>query len=144
MTACTTRRIWSYARITFCAVILIAMAAPLTWTLFLSLRSNTDLLRGAALNPLGPYTLDNYLELLKTPTLFRWFFNSLLVSSTTVAAVLALSSLAGPLSSPDTAAARLRPINAIPESAKPSVSTLDPTNTRSSTRLDVAVRRFAV
>ncbi|EGF93129.1 binding-protein-dependent transport system inner membrane component family protein [Asticcacaulis biprosthecium C19] len=89
------RQVWAWARIAFCAVMLALVLAPLLWTVFLSFRTNIDLLRQAPLDLRGPYTLDNYAELLRNQTLFRWFFNSLVVSTVTVAGVLTLSSLAG-------------------------------------------------
>jgi multiple sugar transport system permease protein len=52
-------------------------------------------MRQAPLSLFGPYTLSNYSELLKNQTLFRWFFNSMIVSGFSVVGVLALSSLAG-------------------------------------------------
>ncbi|ESQ90140.1 permease [Asticcacaulis sp. AC460] len=89
------RQLWAWVRIAFCAVMLALVLAPLLWTVFLSFRTNIDLLRQAPLDLHGPYTLDNYAELLRNQTLFRWFFNSLVVSTATVAGVLTLSSLAG-------------------------------------------------
>jgi multiple sugar transport system permease protein len=74
---------------------LVLILLPLAWTVFLSLRSNIDLMRQAPLSLFGPYTLSNYSELLKNQTLFRWFFNSMIVSGASVIGVLALSSLAG-------------------------------------------------
>jgi multiple sugar transport system permease protein len=89
------RTLWRSLRWLFCAVMLVLILLPLLWTVFLSMRSNMDLMRQAPLNPLGPYTLSNYGELLKNHTLLRWFLNSMIVSSLSVAGVLALSSLAG-------------------------------------------------
>lgn len=88
-------QLWRWLRLAFCAVMLAVILAPLLWTVFLSLRDNVDLMRQAPLDPRGPYTLANYGELLKNQVLFRWFFNSMLVSGFSVAGVLALSSLAG-------------------------------------------------
>ena len=88
-------QVWRWLRLAFCAVMLGLILAPLLWTVFLSLRDNVDLMRQAPLNLLGPYTLANYGELLKSQMLFRWFFNSMLVSGVSVLGVLTLSSLAG-------------------------------------------------
>lgn len=89
------RAVWQGLRYAFCAVMLVLILLPLAWTVFLSLRSNIDLMRQAPLSLFGPYTLSNYSELLKNQTLFRWFFNSMIVSGASVIGVLALSSLAG-------------------------------------------------
>ncbi len=71
------------------------MLAPLIWTLLLSLKSNTELLRdsGAAFG--GPYTLENYHAILVGSSVARWLMNSLIVSLGTTAGVLILCSLAG-------------------------------------------------
>lgn len=89
------RTVWQGLRYGFCAVMLVLILLPLIWTVFLSLRSNVDLMRQAPLSLFGPYTFSNYSELLKNQTLFRWFFNSMIVSGFSVVGVLALSSLAG-------------------------------------------------
>jgi multiple sugar transport system permease protein len=73
----------------------LAMAAPLLWTLLLSLKPNDELLRGtqAAFSP--PYTLQNYADILGHSAVFGWLLNSAIVSLAVTFAVLALSSLAG-------------------------------------------------
>lgn len=91
----TSRRLWDSARIAFCAVMLIVILLPLAWTVFLSLRSNIDLMRQAPLSPFGPYTLANYAELFHTHAVFGWFLNSMVVAVASVAGVITLSSLAG-------------------------------------------------
>ena len=82
------RRIWV-------AIAALAMAAPLFWTLLLSLKPNSELLRGTqtALSP--PYTLRNYLDILGHSAVFRWLLNSVIVSLSVSLGVLGLSSLAG-------------------------------------------------
>ncbi len=71
------------------------MAAPLLWTLLLSLKSNGELLRStqSAFSP--PYTLQNYTDILGHSAVFRWVLNSAIVSLGVTFGVLALSSLAG-------------------------------------------------
>ena len=73
----------------------LAMAAPLLWTLLLSLKPNDELLRGtqAAFSP--PYTLQNYVDILGHSAVFGWLLNSAIVSLAVTCGVLALSSLAG-------------------------------------------------
>lgn len=73
----------------------LVMILPLLWTVGLSLKSNGALLRDNASVFHGPYTLENYGSILARASVFRWLFNSLLVSLCTTAGVLALSSLAG-------------------------------------------------
>ena len=77
------------------AVASLAMAAPLLWTLLLSLKANGELLRGtqSAFSP--PYTLQNYHEILGHSAVFGWLFNSAIVSLAVTLGVLTLSSLAG-------------------------------------------------
>ena len=88
-------RIWGWARNLFCDAMLTLMLAPLVWTLFLSFRDNTELMRQSALNPFGGYTFANYLSVAGGTGLARWFLNSTIVSMAEVGGVLALSSLAG-------------------------------------------------
>jgi multiple sugar transport system permease protein len=73
----------------------LAMAAPLLWTLLLSLKPNDELLRGTqtALQP--PYTLQNYTDILGHSAVFGWLLNSAIVSLAVTLGVLTLSSLAG-------------------------------------------------
>jgi multiple sugar transport system permease protein len=73
----------------------LAMAAPLLWTLLLSLKPNDELLRGtqAAFSP--PYTLRNYTDILGHSAVFGWLLNSAIVSLSVTFGVLVLSSLAG-------------------------------------------------
>jgi multiple sugar transport system permease protein len=73
----------------------LAMAAPLLWTLLLSIKPNEELLRGtqAAFSP--PYTLQNYGDILGHSAVFGWLLNSTIVSLAVTAGVLVLSSLAG-------------------------------------------------
>jgi multiple sugar transport system permease protein len=81
--------------LTFVTLGALVMAAPLIWTLLLSLKANSELMRdsGAAFHP--PYTLENYRQILSGDRVFRWLGNSLIVSLGTTAGVLALASLAG-------------------------------------------------
>jgi len=71
------------------------MAAPLVWTLLLSLKSNAELVQDSGRAFSAPYTLENYAAILRGSLTFRWLLNSLLVSLGTTFGVLALCSLAG-------------------------------------------------
>jgi multiple sugar transport system permease protein len=73
----------------------VIMAAPLFWTLLLSLKSNAELMRDSGTAFSAPYTLENYRSILQGSSVFRWLLNSLIVSLGTTAGVLALCSLAG-------------------------------------------------
>jgi multiple sugar transport system permease protein len=88
-----TRRRWGLSAALAAASL--AMAAPLLWTLLLSLKPNEELLRGtqAAFSP--PYTLQNYGDILGHSAVFGWLLNSTIVSLSVTAGVLVLSSLAG-------------------------------------------------
>ncbi len=70
------------------------MVAPLLWTLALSLKSNSELMRDTASAFGGPYTLENYRAILQGSVL-RWLLNSFIVSLGTTLGVLVLCSLAG-------------------------------------------------
>jgi multiple sugar transport system permease protein len=89
----STRRHWALGAALAAASL--AMAAPLLWTLLLSLKPNDELLRGtqAAFSP--PYTLRNYADILGHSAVFGWLLNSAIVSLAVTFGVLALSSLAG-------------------------------------------------
>jgi multiple sugar transport system permease protein len=71
------------------------MIAPLAWTLLLSLKANSELLRSSGTAFSAPYTLENYRAILGGSMVFRWLGNSLIVSLGTTVGVLILCSLAG-------------------------------------------------
>jgi multiple sugar transport system permease protein len=73
----------------------LAMAAPLVWTLVLSLKPNAELMRGTSTAFSPPFTLQNYFEILGHSAVFHWLANSALVSFAVTLGVLVLSSLAG-------------------------------------------------
>ena len=73
----------------------VLMAAPLVWTLLLSIKSNAELMRDSGTAFSGPYTLENYEAILQGQLVFRWLWNSIIVSLGTTIGVLALCSLAG-------------------------------------------------
>jgi len=71
------------------------MLAPLLWTILLSLKANSELMRDTASAFSGPYTLENYRAILVGSSVTHWLLNSLIVSLGTTAGVLTLCSLAG-------------------------------------------------
>ena len=73
----------------------IVMAAPLIWTLLLSLKNSAELMRDSGAAFSAPYTLENYQAILAGSSVFRWLLNSIIVSIGTTLGVLALCSLAG-------------------------------------------------
>jgi multiple sugar transport system permease protein len=77
------------------AIAALVMAAPLLWTLLLSLKPNGELLRSTAAAFHPPYTLQNYADILGHSAVFGWLVNSTIVSLGVTLGVLALSSLAG-------------------------------------------------
>ena len=85
----------NWALLALLAVASLAMAAPMLWTLLLSLKPNGELLRStqSAFSP--PYTLQNYADILGHSAVFVWLLNSTIVSLAVTLGVLALSSLAG-------------------------------------------------
>lgn len=77
------------------ALAALVMAAPLLWTLLLSLKPNAELMRSTRTAFVPPYTLQNYGDILGHSAVFGWLLNSTIVSVGVTAGVLALSSLAG-------------------------------------------------
>jgi multiple sugar transport system permease protein len=77
------------------ALAALVMAAPLLWTLLLSLKPNAELLRGTNTAFSPPYTLQNYADIFGHSAVFGWLLNSTIVSLGVTFGVLALSSLAG-------------------------------------------------
>ncbi len=77
------------------AIAALIMAAPLLWTLLLSLKPNGELLRSTATAFHPPYTLQNYADILGHSAVFGWLVNSTIVSLGVTLGVLTLSSLAG-------------------------------------------------
>ena len=73
----------------------IIMAAPLVWTLLLSLKNSAELMRDSGAAFSAPYTLENYQAILAGSSVFRWLLNSIIVSIGTTLGVLTLCSLAG-------------------------------------------------
>jgi multiple sugar transport system permease protein len=73
----------------------VLMAAPLVWTLLLSIKSNAELMADSGSAFSAPYTLENYRSILQGNMVFRWLLNSVIVSVGTTVGVLALCSLAG-------------------------------------------------
>ena len=71
------------------------MLIPLIWTVLLSLKANGVLMRSTANAFHGPYTLENYIDILNKSSVFRWLINSVIVTGLTTLGVLVLSSLAG-------------------------------------------------
>ena len=73
----------------------IVMAAPLIWTLLLSLKNSAELMRDSGAAFSAPYTIENYQAILAGSSVFRWLLNSIIVSTGPTLGVLALCSLAG-------------------------------------------------
>lgn len=77
------------------SVLAVLMMAPVLWIVGLSLKDNAELMRGTEAVFSVPYTLVNYLNIIKSSSVFGWFMNSLIVAVGQTVGVLALSSLAG-------------------------------------------------
>ena len=71
------------------------MIAPLVWTLLLSFKGNSELMRDSASAFSAPYTLENYRAIIAGSMVPRWLLNSVIVSLGTTLGVLILCSLAG-------------------------------------------------
>ena len=79
------------------SVILVAVIwmLPIAWTLLLSFKPNSELMISTASAFHPPYTLKNYSDIFQTSGVFRWLWNSAVVSVGVTAGILILSSLAG-------------------------------------------------
>lgn len=79
------------------SVILVAIIwmLPIAWTLLLSLKPNQELMISTASAFHPPYTLKNYTDIFQSSGVFRWLWNSAVVSIGVTAGILILSSLAG-------------------------------------------------
>lgn len=71
------------------------MMAPLIWVVALSIKDNKELM--VSMNAVfhAPYTIQNYINILATSSVFRWILNSLIVSGGLTIGTLILASLAG-------------------------------------------------
>lgn len=68
---------------------------PVIWIVVMSLKPNSELMRSTAGFLPIPFTLDNYIGILKLATVPRWLMHSLIVSVTMTLIVLIVSSMAG-------------------------------------------------
>lgn len=73
----------------------IVMMAPIAWVVALSLKDNKELMTDMNSVFHAPYTIQNYINILATSSVFRWILNSVIVSGVLTILTLVLSSLAG-------------------------------------------------
>ena len=73
----------------------ILMLGPILWALGLSFKSNAELMVDTSSVFHGPYTLQNYADIMAGSSVVRWIMNSVIVSLGMMFGVLILSSLAG-------------------------------------------------
>jgi multiple sugar transport system permease protein len=73
----------------------VVMLIPMLWAVGLSLKSNAELMVDTNAIFGGPYTFENYRDIVVGSSVFRWLMNSIVVSAGMSLGVLALSSLAG-------------------------------------------------
>nr|WP_246697808.1 carbohydrate ABC transporter permease [Rhizobium sp. G21] len=69
--------------------------APIIWVVAMSLKPNQELMRSTAGFLPIPFTLDNYIGLLKLETVPNWLMHSFLVAVSMTCVVLVVSSMAG-------------------------------------------------
>jgi multiple sugar transport system permease protein len=76
-------------------VFALLMMSPVAWVIGLSLKDNHALM--ADMNSVfrAPYTIENFINILSTSSVFRWILNSIIVSGGMTVGTLVLSSLAG-------------------------------------------------
>lgn len=68
---------------------------PVVWVVTMSLKPNAELMRSTAGFIPWPFTIDNYVNLVKLATVPRWLMHSFVVAVSMTALVLIVSSLAG-------------------------------------------------
>jgi multiple sugar transport system permease protein len=68
---------------------------PVVWVVAMSLKPNAELMRSTAGFLPVPFTLDNYVNLVKLATVPRWLLHSFVVALSMTLAVLVVSSMAG-------------------------------------------------
>ncbi|MDZ4068561.1 MAG: carbohydrate ABC transporter permease [Tabrizicola sp.] len=68
---------------------------PVVWVVTMSLKPNDELMRSTAGFIPYPFTIDNYVNLLKLATVPRWLMHSFVVAISMTALVLIVSSMAG-------------------------------------------------
>ncbi|MFT4000857.1 MAG: carbohydrate ABC transporter permease [Rhizobium sp.] len=68
---------------------------PVIWVVAMSLKPNAELMRSTAGFLPIPFTLDNYIGLLKLDTVPRWLMHSFIVAISMTCTVLVVSSMAG-------------------------------------------------
>lgn len=79
------------------AVILVAVIwmVPIAWVAILSFKPNSELMISTLTAFHPPYTIKNYTDIFQTSGVFRWLWNSAVVSIGDTVGILILSSLAG-------------------------------------------------
>jgi len=68
---------------------------PVIWVVAMSLKPNAELMRSTAGFVPVPFTLENYVNLVKLATVPRWLMHSFIVAAGMTALVLAVSAMAG-------------------------------------------------
>ena len=68
---------------------------PVVWVVTMSLKPNAELMRSTAGFIPWPFTIDNYVNLVKLATVPRWLMHSFIVATSMTVLVLIVSSLAG-------------------------------------------------
>lgn len=81
------------AKIIFLVMLTLASILPVYWTLVNSVRNNTQILSSFRLFP-EQFTFENYHRVLRQPTLFSSFLNSVIVTGGTMFLTAALASMA--------------------------------------------------
>lgn len=83
------------AILTVTVVVALLWMIPVIWVVVMSLKPNAELMRSTAGFIPSPFTLENYVNLLKLATVPRWLGHSLAVAVTMTLLVLIVSSMAG-------------------------------------------------
>jgi multiple sugar transport system permease protein len=76
-------------------VVAVLWMIPVIWVVAMSLKPNAELMRSTAGFLPVPFTLDNYVNLVKLATVPRWLMHSFIVAVSMTLAVLIVSSMAG-------------------------------------------------
>ena len=81
--------------LTVTVVVAVLWMIPVIWVVAMSLKPNAELMRSTAGFLPVPFTLENYVNLVKLATVPRWLLHSFIVAVSMTLAVLVVSSMAG-------------------------------------------------
>jgi len=89
------RRIPQYILLLFLIIVSVIIIVPYIWMILTSFRSNSEIMKNpGTMMPIN-WTIGGYVKVLTKSPFFRWFINSLLISTTVTTAVIFTSTISG-------------------------------------------------